>query len=220
MLDNLNPYWKEFLSQEFEKKYFSSLLNFVEIQYQTKTCFPEKNNIFSAFNLCPLQNLKVVLLGQDPYHGQGQANGLAFSVNKGVALPPSLINIFKEIEEDLGEKPRSGDLTSWAEQGVLLLNSVLSVEENKPTSHNNKGWETFTDSVIYRISERCENIVFLLWGGYAKKKVKLINPKKHLILLSGHPSPLSANRGYWFGNKHFSKTNDYLISKGKTVIQF
>lgn len=220
MLKNLNPHWKEFLSEEFEKEYFSSLLNFVEIQYQETICFPKKDNIFSAFNLCPLQNLKVVLLGQDPYHGQGQANGLAFSVNEGVALPPSLINIFKEIEDDLGEKPRSGDLTSWAEQGVLLLNSVLSVESGKPTSHNNKGWEIFTDSVIHRISERCENVVFLLWGGYAKKKVKLINPKKHLILVSGHPSPLSANRGYWFGNQHFSKTNDYLISKGKSPIQF
>lgn len=220
MLKNLNPHWKEFLSEEFEKEYFSSLLNFVEIQYQETICFPEKDNIFSAFNLCPLQNLKVVLLGQDPYHGQGQANGLAFSVNEGVALPPSLINIFKEIEDDLGEKPRSGDLTSWAEQGVLLLNSVLSVESGKPTSHNNKGWEIFTDSVIHRISERCENVVFLLWGGYAKKKVKLINPKKHLILVSGHPSPLSANRGYWFGNRHFSQTNDYLISKGKSPIQF
>lgn len=220
MLENLNPHWKEFLSEEFEKEYFSSLKIFVETQYQQKNCFPEKDHIFSAFNLCPLQNLKMVLLGQDPYHGQGQANGLAFSVNEGIALPPSLINIFKEMEDDLGEKPRSGDLTSWAEQGVLLLNSVLSVEENKPTSHNHQGWETFTDSVIYRISERCENVVFLLWGGYAKKKVKLINPQKHLILLSGHPSPLSANRGYWFGNRHFSKTNDYLISKGKSPIQF
>ena len=162
-----------------------------------------------------------MLLGQDPYHGQGQANGLCFSVNDGIAHPPSLVNIFKEIEEDLKlPYPESGNLTRWAEQGVLLLNATLTVRANQAGSHQNHGWETFTDAVIKAISDNCSQIVFLLWGGFAKKKITLIDTQKHYILTSGHPSPLSANRGYWFGNKHFSKTNNYLLSIGKEAINW
>lgn len=203
--------WKNLLQDEFDKPYFEQLTNFVKDEYAKNTCYPKGNQIFEAFNLCSFDNLKVVIIGQDPYHGVGQAHGLCFSVNEGIAHPPSLINIFKEIETDLNiPYPKSGNLERWAKQGVLLLNATLTVRAHNAGSHQNKGWEQFTDAVISKISEKKENIVFLLWGGFAKKKGIKINKNKHCILTCGHPSPLSANRGYWFGNKHFSKTNNYL----------
>ncbi|MDX1830164.1 MAG: uracil-DNA glycosylase [Lutibacter sp.] len=203
--------WKPLLEKEFNKPYFESLTNFVKNEYTTNTCYPKGSQIFNAFNLCPFNHLKVVIIGQDPYHGEGQAHGLCFSVPEGVAHPPSLINIFKEIESDLHiDYPKSGNLERWAKQGVLLLNATLTVKAHNAGSHQGKGWEQFTDEVISIISKNKENVVFLLWGGFAKKKSVLIDSKKHCILTSGHPSPLSANRGYWFGNKHFSKANNYL----------
>ncbi|WP_434035975.1 uracil-DNA glycosylase [Formosa sp. 4Alg 33] len=211
MSKNINPDWSPILNPEFEKPYFKGLWNFVEEEYNAAVCYPPKSELFNAFNSCAYNDLKVVILGQDPYHGQGQANGLCFSVADGTPHPPSLKNIFKEIESDLGlDYPTSGNLERWAKQGVLLLNATLTVREHAPASHQKQGWETFTDRVISKISDEKENIVFLLWGGYAKKKSKLIDTSKHYILTSGHPSPLSANRGYWFGNKHFSKTNSLL----------
>ena len=211
----LEKEWKTALSDEFSKPYFLQLIHFVKQEYQNKTCFPDEKDIFAAFNSCPLEQLKVVIIGQDPYHGEGQANGLCFSVQDGVKHPPSLQNIFKELGKDTGkEYPKSGNLYAWAKQGVLLLNATLTVAAHKAGSHQKQGWETFTDSVIQYISEHRENIVFLLWGGFAKNKGKHIDTDKHLVLTSGHPSPLSANRGYWFGNKHFSKTNTYLLKKG------
>ena len=175
--------------------------------------YPEGKNIFSALNHTPVERVKVVILGQDPYHGPGQANGFCFSVNPGVALPPSLKNIFKELENDLGITPTSsGDLTPWADQGVLLLNATLTVRSHMAGSHQGKGWETFTDAVIKIISDHKKNVIFMLWGSYAKQKIKLIDVKKHEVLQSGHPSPLSANRGYWYGNRHFSLVNSYLNS--------
>ena len=184
-------------------------------------CYPPGQLIFQAFNACPFDDIKVVLLGQDPYHGPGQAHGLCFSVPEGVGHPPSLINILKEIEQDLGlAYPESGNLLRWAKQGVFLLNATLTVRAHHAGSHQKQGWESFTDSVIQTISTENEGVVFLLWGGYAKKKIKLIDSSKHLVLSSGHPSPLSANRGYWFGNKHFSQCNDYLQAKGKAVIDW
>lgn len=213
--------WKQILQPEFESKYFKELVSFVKDEYSNYTCYPSGKNIFSAFDFCSFDELKVVIIGQDPYHGVNQANGLCFSVNEGVAHPPSLINIFKEIEDDLKVLyPKSGDLSRWAKQGILLLNATLTVRANLAGSHQNKGWELFTDAVINKISEKKENIVFLLWGGFAKKKGAKINKSKHYILTSGHPSPLSANRGYWFGNKHFSKTNLFLKSKGQKPIQW
>lgn len=207
--------WKPYLQKEFEKPYFEDLTGFVKHEYKTHECFPPGNHIFSAFDRCTLDKLKVVIIGQDPYHGLGQANGLCFSVNEGIAHPPSLINIFKELAQDLGiPYPKSGNLERWADQGVLLLNATLTVRANQAGSHQNKGWETFTDAVIETISTHKENIVFLLWGGFAKQKASLINTGKHIIFASGHPSPLSANRGYWFGNKHFSKTNSLLERVG------
>ena len=194
--------WNEFLSTEFKQRYFKLLNTFVQKAYDQSVCFPPKNQIFNAFNLCAFQNIKVVIIGQDPYHGKGQANGLAFSVNDGIAHPPSLINIFKELCNDIDIRcPKSGDLSQWASQGVLLLNATLTVREGEAGSHQKQGWEQFTDFVIQTISNECADVVFLLWGGYARKKKKLIDSKKHLILESGHPSPLSANRGYWFGNQ-------------------
>lgn len=205
--------WKSYLQDEFNKPYFKQLTQFVKQEYENHICFPKGKHIFSAFDFCKFNNLKVVIIGQDPYHGVGQANGLCFSVNEGIKHPPSLINIFKEIESDLNiPYPKSGNLERWAEQGVLLLNATLTVRAHQAGSHQNKGWETFTDAVIQTISMHKENVVFLLWGGFAKKKAKLIDASKHHILTSGHPSPLSANRGYWFGNKHFSKTNAILKS--------
>ena len=217
----ISPSWKALLSSEFEKPYFQALTAFVKKEYSEHTCYPKGKEIFAAFDQCPVENLKVVLLGQDPYHGEGQANGLSFSVRDGIAHPPSLVNIFKEIEEDLKlPYPESGNLSRWAEQGVLLLNATLTVRANTAGSHQGQGWETFTDAVIKSISDNCQHIVFLLWGSFAKKKIALIDTQKHYVLSSGHPSPLSANRGYWFGNKHFSKTNEYLTSVGKENIDW
>lgn len=213
--------WQAVLSEEFEKQYFKDLINFVKLEFQTKKCYPNGGQIFSAFDHCHFEDVKVVIIGQDPYHGAGQANGLCFSVNDGVSFPPSLINIFKEIEKDLSIPiPLSGNLERWADQGVLLLNATLTVRESEAGSHQNQGWETFTDAVIQHISDQKEGVVFLLWGGFAKKKGAKINRNKHHVLETGHPSPLSANRGLWFGNKHFSKTNDYLKSSGKNVIEW
>lgn len=207
--------WKELLKKEFEKDYFTDLTKLVKSEYANHTCYPNGNNIFAAFDHCAFDKLKVVIIGQDPYHGPGQANGLCFSVNDQVALPPSLLNIFKEIADDLKQDiPKNGNLEAWAKQGVLLLNATLTVRANAPGSHQNKGWERFTDTVISTISSQKQEVVFLLWGGFAKKKGAKINNTKHLVLTSGHPSPLSANRGYWFNNKHFSKANTYLKSKG------
>ncbi|MDX8553987.1 uracil-DNA glycosylase [Tenacibaculum sp. 1B UA] len=217
----INDSWKNILQPEFEKPYFESLTNFVKNEYTKHTCFPKGSDIFAAFDFCSLDDLKVVILGQDPYHGVGQANGLCFSVHDGIAHPPSLINIFKEIEKDVNiPYPKSGDLSRWAKQGVLLLNATLTVRAGEAGSHQKQGWEQFTDAVIQKISEEKKDVVFLLWGGFAKKKAKLIDKNKHHILTSGHPSPLSANRGYWFDNKHFSKTNDFLQSIGATTIQW
>ncbi|MFK6999962.1 uracil-DNA glycosylase [Flavobacterium oreochromis] len=213
--------WREILKEEFNKAYFENLINFVKNEYQTGRCFPKGSQIFSAFDHCHFDDVKVVIIGQDPYHGLGQANGLCFSVNEGVSFPPSLINIFKEIESDLKISiPSSGNLERWAEQGVLLLNATLTVRENTAGSHQNKGWELFTDAVIQKISDEKENVVFLLWGGFAKKKGAKIDRTKHCVLETGHPSPLSANRGLWFGNRHFSKTNDYLKSINKEEIKW
>ncbi|WP_419211663.1 uracil-DNA glycosylase [Maribacter sp. X9] len=208
---NIHSSWKQQLQTEFEKPYFDSLVNFVKQEYATYTCYPKGADIFAAFDHCPFEATKVVIIGQDPYHGPGQANGLCFSVQEGVPHPPSLINIFKEIQTDLGVPyPKSGNLERWAEQGVLLLNATLTVRAHEPGSHQKKGWEQFTDAVIKKIAEERNDIVFLLWGGFAKKKASLIDSKKHHILTSGHPSPLSANRGFWFGNRHFSTCNKIL----------
>ena len=221
MIVRIDPSWNTLLHHEFEKPYFESLTDFVKKEYSEHTCYPKVKEIFAAFDQCPVAQLKVVLLGQDPYHGEGQANGLSFSVREGVAHPPSLVNIFKEIQEDLQlPYPESGDLSRWARQGVLLLNATLTVRANKAGSHQGQGWETFTDAVIKAISDHGQHIVFLLWGGFAKKKIELIDTQKHCVLTSGHPSPLSANRGYWFGNRHFSKTNEYLTSIGRENIDW
>ena len=213
--------WKEHLSQEFEKPYFSNLIEFVKTEYTSTKVYPPGKFIFNAFEKCTFDNTKVVILGQDPYHGYNQANGLSFSVNDGVAMPPSLQNIFKEIKEDLAIAiPRSGNLERWAEQGVLLLNSTLTVRAGEAGSHQKKGWETFTDSVIKCISEEKEHVVFMLWGKYAQDKGTVIDGSKHLILKAKHPSPMAANYGGWFGTKHFSQANDYLISKGLEPINW
>lgn len=212
--------WQEVLQVEFDKPYFESLVSFVKQEYASNTIFPPAGQIFNAFNTCPFNNVKVVILGQDPYHGPGQAHGLCFSVNDGIQFPPSLQNIFKEITSDLGiPAPKTGNLTRWAEQGVLLLNATLTVRASQAGSHQGRGWEEFTDAVIKTISEKAENVVFILWGSYAIKKKTLINASKHCILTAPHPSPLSSYRGF-FGCKHFSQTNTYLISKGKTPIEW
>lgn len=212
--------WKEKLAPEFEKDYFVWLTDFIRVEYRTHTIYPPGKFIFNAFDQCPFDRVKVVILGQDPYHEPGQAHGLSFSVNDGVPFPPSLQNIFKEIQTDLGiNPPRSGNLMRWAEQGVLLLNATLTVRAHLAGSHQNKGWEAFTDAVIHRLAEEREHIVFILWGSYAQKKGAFIDPRKHLVLKSPHPSPLSAHRGF-FGNKHFSTTNDYLVSTGQTPINW
>lgn len=221
MTTSIDLAWKEQLQPEFEKEYFQNLRNFVNNAYKTTTCFPEQSNIFSAFNHCSFEEVKVVIIGQDPYHGRGQANGLCFSVQDGIKHPPSLVNILKELSENYNIfYPATGNLEAWAKQGVLLLNATLTVEEAKAGSHQNKGWETFTDAVIKTISDQKEQVVFLLWGGFAKKKSKLIDAKKHHILTTGHPSPLSANRGYWFGNKHFLKTNEFLKENNLSEIDW
>ena len=211
--------WKSVLKDEFDKPYFQDLIQFVKRADHEHRCFPPGNQIFSAFDHTPFHDVKVVILGQDPYHGPGQANGLCFSVAEGVPQPPSLQNMFKEIEADLHvATPKSGNLERWASQGVLLLNATLTVQAHQAGSHQNKGWEQFTDAAIAKLSEERENLVFLLWGGYAKRKGRKIDDSKHLVLTSGHPSPLSANRGYWFGNRHFSKTNAYLVKHQKQPI--
>lgn len=212
--------WKSILKDEFEKDYFLRLAGFVKNEYQATTVYPPGGLIFNAFNLCPFGNVKAVIIGQDPYHGPGQAHGLCFSVREGVDFPPSLINIFKEIESDLGYKPlRSGNLERWASQGVLLLNATLTVRAHTAGSHQRKGWEEFTDNVISHLNREKENLVFFLWGAYAQKKGEAIDRSRHLVLESVHPSPLSASRGF-FGNKHFSRCNEYLAANGKDAVDW
>ena len=219
MYFDLDSSWEKQLSQEFEKPYFKDLMNFVKREYEEHTCYPQYADVFSAFNHCKFEDTKVVIIGQDPYHGPQQANGLCFSVKDGIKHPPSLVNIFKEIESDLNiPYPESGNLERWAEQGVLLLNATLTVRAHEAGSHQKHGWEVFTDEVISKLSENSEHIIFMLWGGFAKKKAKLINAEKHFLLTSGHPSPLSANRGYWFGNRHFSSCNKILADLGNKSI--
>ncbi|MEL0275063.1 MAG: uracil-DNA glycosylase [Flavobacteriaceae bacterium] len=217
----IHPSWEKVLQPLFETSSFENLAQFLKKEYAENVCYPPRRLIFEAFNACPLEQLKVVIIGQDPYHGPGQAHGLSFSVLEGVSPPPSLVNIFREIENDLGIPfPKSGNLSPWANQGVFLLNATLSVRAHQAGSHQKQGWEVFTDQVIQTISTQKEGVVFMLWGGYAKKKAQLIDSSKHLILSSGHPSPLSTNRGYWFGNKHFSQANTYLRTKGKEEINW
>ena len=213
--------WKEALATEFEKDYFKKLTDFVRDEYMSgKTVYPEPKNIFNAFNLCPLSSVKVVIIGQDPYHEPGQAHGLCFSVQQGTELPPSLVNIYKEIEQDIGRKSvTSGDLSSWAKQGVLLLNSTLTVLAHVAASHSGHGWETFTDSVIKAVNDNCKNVVYMLWGSFAQKKADFVDAQNNLILKSAHPSPLSAYRGF-FGNHHFSRANEYLQQYGKQPIDW
>ena len=213
--------WKEALSAEFEKDYFKKLTDFVRNEYLSgNVIYPAAKNIFNAFNLCPLSNVNVVIIGQDPYHEPGQAHGLCFSVQDGVKLPPSLINIYKEIESDLGHKSKTnGDLSDWAKQGVLLLNSTLTVQAHVAASHSGRGWETFTDAVIKTIATQKKHVVYMLWGSFAQKKAEYVNRSENLILTSAHPSPLSAPRGF-FGNHHFSRANEYLIANGKTPIDW
>ncbi len=214
------PCWKEKLENEFEKPYFAQLIDFIRAEYGAQTVYPPGKEIFRAFDCADFNNLKVVIIGQDPYHGSGQANGLCFSVREGVTMPPSLKNIFKEIQADLGKPfPKTGELERWATQGVLLLNATLTVRASAPGSHQKIGWEEFTDAVIKEISDQKSNLVFLLWGAYAQKKGEIIDRSKHLVLMSAHPSPFSAARGF-FGNKHFSKANDYLKSKGLKEIDW
>lgn len=221
MAVSIHSHWENILQPTFESTYFKVLIEFVKSAYATSSCYPSRKMIFNALDLCPPEKTKVVILGQDPYHGPGQAQGLCFSVPNGIPHPPSLINIFKEMEKDVGiPYPKSGDLTPWAKQGVLLLNATLTVQAHQAGSHQGKGWEKFTDQIIQVLSDRYQSIVFLLWGGYAKQKLKLIDGEKHCVLTSGHPSPLSANRGYWFGNGHFSRTNQYLKEKGKEPIDW
>jgi uracil-DNA glycosylase len=212
--------WKNRLHTEFSKTYFSNLAEFIKEEYKKGKIYPPGKEIFRAFDACDFDQVKVVIIGQDPYHGEGQANGLCFSVREGLRMPPSLLNIFKEIHADLGKPiPSSGDLGRWAEQGVLLLNATLTVRAASPGSHQKKGWEEFTDAVIRKLSEEKENLVFLLWGAYAQKKGEIIDRNKHLVLMAAHPSPFSTDRGF-FGCKHFSKTNAFLKSNGKTVIEW
>lgn len=210
--------WKQVLTPEFDKDYFIRLTEFVRREYQTTTVYPPGKLIFNAFNLCPYNKVKVVIIGQDPYHGPGQAHGLCFSVNDGIPFPPSLQNIFKEIHDDLGTPiPTTGNLTRWAEQGVLLLNATLTVRAHQAGSHQRQGWEEFTDAAIRALAENREHLVFILWGAYAQRKGAFIDRNKHLVLSSAHPSPLSAYNGF-FGNRHFSRTNEYLKAHGETEI--
>ena len=212
--------WKPVLAEEFGKSYFSELTSFVRNEYKSQTIYPPAKLIFNAFDQCPFDQLKIVILGQDPYHGPGQAHGLCFSVNDGIDFPPSLRNIFKELKNDLGKEiPRSGNLIDWAKQGVLLLNATLTVRANQAGSHQNKGWEQFTDAVINKINEQKQHVVFILWGNYAISKAKFIDQNKHFVLTSVHPSPLSASRGF-FGNHHFSKANDFLVKNELQPVQW
>ncbi len=229
----IDPTWGNILKSEFDKEYFVKLTQFVKAEYSHGTCYPPASEIFNAFNLCPFDCVRVVILGQDPYHGPGQAEGLCFSVKDGIELPPSLINIFKEIKQDIGTTPEisqvgisqgrrlyNGSLRRWAEQGVFLLNATLTVRQHQAGSHQRQGWEIFTDAVIKAISDNKEHVVFILWGGYARSKKALIDSTKHLVLESVHPSPLSANRGGWFGNHHFSLCNNYLSQNGISPINW
>lgn len=217
----MHPSWQHILNTELNAPYFRELMDFIKEEYANHSCYPREDHIFAAFDHCQWEKTKVVVIGQDPYHGPNQANGLCFSVNSGITHPPSLINIFKEIHTDLGiPYPQNGDLLPWAKQGVLLLNATLSVRAGEAGSHQNRGWEIFTDAIIKKLSHEKEGLVFLLWGGFAKKKISLIDAQKHYILSSRHPSPLSANRGYWFGNKHFSKTNEILTNQGLDPIDW
>jgi uracil-DNA glycosylase len=210
--------WKSQLADEFSKEYFLQLIQFVKSEYKSHMVFPPGKQIFNAFDNCPFEKTKVVIIGQDPYHGSAQAHGLCFSVADGIPTPPSLLNIFKELKLDIGKEiPSNGNLINWAQQGVLMLNATLTVRANEAGSHQNKGWEIFTDAVIKKLSDHKENLVFILWGAYAQKKANYINRKKHFILESAHPSPLSASRGF-FGQNHFSKTNAYLEKNGKKPI--
>lgn len=213
--------WKKHLQDEFEKPYFQDLRSFVRSEYETTTVYPPPKEIFRAFDLCPFDNVNVVILGQDPYHGSRQANGLCFAVNAGVSVPPSLQNIYKEIEADIGApvKSRDGDLTRWAKQGVLLLNATLTVRARTPGSHQKKGWEELTDAAIEKLATEREHLVFMLWGNYAKQKGAFIDRAKHCVLESAHPSPFSAHSGF-FGNRHFSKANDYLKAQGKEPVNW
>ena len=217
----IDPSWRAHLAAEFDKPYFKDLSAYVHEEYKTHTVYPAPQNIFRAFDLCPFDSTKVVILGQDPYHGPRQANGLCFAVGDGIPLPPSLQNIYKEIESGFGTPVvhRSGDLERWAKQGVLLLNATLTVEAHKAGSHQGKGWEQFTDAAVHELSDHSERIVFMLWGNYAKAKGAFIDRTKHLVLESAHPSPFSAANGF-FGNKHFSKANEYLASNGRTPIDW
>ena len=220
MITNIEPSWKDLLKGEFEKPYFQKLTDFVEHEYKTTTVFPPKELLFNAFNQCPFNATKVVIIGQDPYHDVNQAHGLCFSVNEGVKVPPSLRNIYKEQHQDMGLPiPESGNLERWAKQGVLMINATLTVRAHQAGSHQRKGWEEFTDAAIRLLAENSEGIVFLLWGNYAQKKASMIDEDKHFILKSVHPSPLSASRGF-YGNHHFSRTNAYLIEQGKEAIQW
>lgn len=225
----MHPEWVEILKSEFDKEYFVRLTHFVKEEYSKGICYPPGPEIFNAFDLCPPEKVKVVILGQDPYHGPGQAEGLCFSVKTGMPLPPSLVNIFKEIKNDLGTVPEvirdangramyDGSLRRWAEQGVLLLNATLTVRQHQAASHQKQGWEQFTDAVITAVSSHCQHVAFLLWGGYARSKAQLIDRQRHLVLESVHPSPLSANRGGWFGNHHFSLCNAWLVQHGMEPI--
>ncbi|GHV12842.1 uracil-DNA glycosylase [Bacteroidia bacterium] len=217
---NIEQSWKERLAQEFEKPYFADLVNFVKQEYAVQRIYPPGSKIFNAFDKTPFDNVKVVILGQDPYHEPGQAHGLCFSVNDGIPLPPSLQNIYKELQDDLGVTPPvSGNLERWAEQGVLLLNATLTVRAHQAGSHQQKGWEQFTDAVIHKIAEEKEHVVFILWGSYAQKKGEFISPTKHLVLKAVHPSPLSVYRGF-FGSKPFSKANDYLVQQGLEPVRW
>lgn len=214
------PGWQHALATEMQKEYFSQLMQAVDLAYATTCCYPPKPLVFTAFERCPFDRVQVVILGQDPYHGPGEAHGLSFSVPDGIKIPPSLQNIYREIATDFDQilLPSSGNLLPWAEQGVLLLNATLSVEKDKPNSHAKLGWQNFTSAVIELLSSQKENLVFLLWGNFAQQKGKHIDASKHLVLRCGHPSPLSANQGKWFGNKHFSQTNAYLVAHQKKAI--
>lgn len=213
--------WQPALQPEFDKPYFRQLAEFLRQEYSTQRVYPPGKLIFNAFDQCSFDNTRVVILGQDPYHGEGQANGLAFSVADNITKPPSLVNIFKEIQDDLGKPvPKSGNLERWASQGVMLINSTLTVRAGQAGSHQSKGWETFTDEVIKLISDQKQNVVFMLWGAYAQKKGAVIDSKKHLILKAKHPSPMAAQWGGWFGSKHFSQANEYLVSKGLVPIEW
>ena len=222
MFPNISSSWKSILADEFQKSYFLELATAVVKEYANGICFPPEDLIFAAFNHCFFEDIKVVIIGQDPYHGKGEANGLCFSVNDGVKIPPSLRNIFQEINSDLDRifLPESGNLERWAKQGVLLLNASLTVREDQPNSHKHLKWNVFTDAVIQKISDENEHTVFLLWGNFAQQKGSKINREKHLVLESGHPSPMSANQKKWFGHKHFSQTNLYLKSIGKQEIDW